>query len=201
MRPSLTVLCHNQIGSAFQHARVGLLEISTCSNQEFVSLVFQDDQQGLSALQPGEIGEILRTPGRHFVAHEFLFADGLDLEAVEANRNAGSPCLLPCHSADAGEQVDAVRCAPQLNDLSGHEKVIAGDSGVSESKGLDHSKKLVGVFGRYGHHQIDVLRKAWCTVKRERVAADEEEINFPREAQSDELSDALVQCHWRQGKT
>ena len=33
------------------------------------------------------------------------------------------------------------------------------------------------------------------------MPADEEEINFPREAQSDELSDALVQCHWRQGKT
>ena len=71
-------------------------------------------------------------------------------------------------------------------------KVIAGDSSVCESERLDYSEKLVGVSGRYGHHQIDVLRKAGCAVKRERVAADEEEINFPREAQFDELSDVLV---------
>jgi hypothetical protein len=39
---------------------------------------------------------------------------------------------------------------------------------------------------------MDVLRKAGCAVKRERVAADEEEINVPREAQFDERSDVLV---------
>lgn len=146
----------------------------------------------VSALQPGEIRKILRTPGGLFVAHEFLFANRLDREAVEGNGNAGSPCLLPCHSADAGEQVDAVWRATQLDDLSDFKEVPAGDSSVCESRRLDHSKKLVGVFGRYEHHQIDVLRKAGCAVKRERVAADEEEINFPREAQFDELSDVLV---------
>jgi hypothetical protein len=71
-------------------------------------------------------------------------------------------------------------------------KVIAGDSSVCESERLDHSKKLVGVFGRYEHHQMDVLRKAGCAVKRERIAADEEEIDVPREAQFDERSDVLV---------
>lgn len=71
-------------------------------------------------------------------------------------------------------------------------KIITGNSAYFESKGLDDTEKLVCVFGRYEHHQIDVLRKARCAVKRERVAADEEEINFPREAQFDELSDVLV---------
>jgi hypothetical protein len=71
-------------------------------------------------------------------------------------------------------------------------KVIAGDSGVCESERLDYSEKLVGIFRRYGHLQINVLRKAGCAVKRERIAADEGEINVPREAQFDELSDVLV---------
>jgi signal transduction histidine kinase len=56
----LTVLCHNLIGNAFQHARGGLLEISICSNPESVSLVFQDDGQGFPQLpgpaSPGNYG-------------------------------------------------------------------------------------------------------------------------------------------------
>lgn len=42
------------------------------------------------------------------------------------------------------------------------------------------------------HHQVDVLRKPGRTVKCEGVAADQQKINFPREAQFDELSDVLV---------
>lgn len=56
----LTVLCHNLIGNAFQHAGGGLLEISIHSHSESVSLVFQDDGQGFPELpgpaSPGNYG-------------------------------------------------------------------------------------------------------------------------------------------------
>jgi signal transduction histidine kinase len=56
----LTVLCHNLIGNAFQHAGGRLLEISIRSNPESVSLVFQDDGQGFPELpgpaSPGNYG-------------------------------------------------------------------------------------------------------------------------------------------------
>jgi signal transduction histidine kinase len=56
----LTVLCHNLIGNAFQHAGGGLLEISIHSDSQSMSLVFQDDGQGFPELpgpaSPGNYG-------------------------------------------------------------------------------------------------------------------------------------------------
>jgi hypothetical protein len=54
---------------------------------------------------------------------------------------------LPNDSTDACEDIDAVRCAPQLDDLSGMEKIIPRDADLAETKVGENAVKFIGVFG------------------------------------------------------
>lgn len=49
-------------------------------------------------------------------------------------------------------------------------------------------------------HEVDVFGEARCSVEGESIAADEEELNFLREAQFDKLANFGVKCHRHQGR-
>ena len=74
-------------------------------------------------------------------------------------------------------------------------KIFAFDPSTAETELIKNRRELISISRRDENHEIDVLGESRGTVKGERVSIHEQELNFPREAQCDELSDVLVKYH------
>src|SRR5690348_1957122 len=79
------------------------------------------------ALQRFEIGEILRTRRRRFVANEGLVSDERHRDGAVGPGHPGLPYFLERDAVDPGHQIDAIRRRSELKDAPGPVEIGSAD--------------------------------------------------------------------------
>jgi hypothetical protein len=99
------------------------------------------------------------------------------------------------HFREEDQEPESPWNSSKLDHLIFFQKIVPCDSGISKAEIFKDFVESACVVGRDEDHELDVFGKTRGSMESEGVAADEEELNFPREAQFDKFANVGVKCH------
>lgn len=115
---------------------------------------------GIAPAQLGDVSKIFRPSGGLFVGDQRVAADELNRDAVNLTRRAVHPGRLEFHSRNRGDEINAVRLDPELQDLTWLAQIVNRYVEAPEPKSLI-ARRTASAFSI-----VDRMKKSMSAVKR-----------------------------------
>lgn len=124
-----------------------------------------------------DIREILRTPGGSLVAEEGLSTDEWHLVGTESAALARPPDFIPGDAINLAHHVNLDWRDAHFDDLASAGDIRRDQRFDGKSERGDCVQQALAVLSRRLHQNVEITGESRRTVKRQRVCADDDELN------------------------